>query len=157
MVPGHVVDDGAPLADQAVEEGRLADVRPADDGDNRVGHRGLFPLRRRSGRVGRGAGAGGSRIVTVMRGRIRLVEAKAGRNLRLQRYHVLAGRAAVKVKHHSEVSPREILQRWCRAGDRDFNRRDRIGELQPRSKASHGRRDRRGSGWSGLASLAGSD
>ena len=32
---GQVVDDRALLADQAVEEGRLADVGPADDGDAR--------------------------------------------------------------------------------------------------------------------------
>ena len=39
--PRHVMDDRLALAEQAVEEGRLADVGPADDGDGRSqGHRG---------------------------------------------------------------------------------------------------------------------
>jgi hypothetical protein len=39
--PGHVVGHRSSLADQAIEEGRLADVGAADDGDDRVGHGGL--------------------------------------------------------------------------------------------------------------------
>ncbi len=35
VVPGDVVDDGAVLADQPVEQRALADVRPPDDGDPR--------------------------------------------------------------------------------------------------------------------------
>src|SRR5581483_4726136 len=33
---GHILDDGLTLADQAVEQRRLADVRPADDGYDRL-------------------------------------------------------------------------------------------------------------------------
>ena len=39
MTPGHVLDDGLAAADDAVDEGRLADVRAADDGHDRHGAR----------------------------------------------------------------------------------------------------------------------
>ncbi len=35
--PGHIVDDRLALADQAVEQGRFADIGPTDDGE-REGH-----------------------------------------------------------------------------------------------------------------------
>ena len=38
VVPGPVGDDGRPAADDAVEQGGLADVGPADDGDGGLAH-----------------------------------------------------------------------------------------------------------------------
>jgi hypothetical protein len=40
------VDDGNPLADNAVEKAALADVRASDDGDNRQTHKSFLPAKR---------------------------------------------------------------------------------------------------------------
>ena len=45
--PGLVLDDRDPIADQTIEEGRLSDIRTADDGDETAGH-GAKPMRRAS-------------------------------------------------------------------------------------------------------------
>ena len=69
VVPGHVVDDRALVADQPVEQGRLADVGPPDQGHPAAVHRcrGPAPRVRRRGRpplLGAGQRAAGSRSTT---------------------------------------------------------------------------------------------
>ena len=65
--PGAVLDDGRALADEPVEQRALADVRPADDGDDRearacaAGQGQARAGRRRRARRQRGGAAGGRR------------------------------------------------------------------------------------------------
>ena len=47
---GAIVDQGETLADKAIEQGRLADIRPADDGDREAHERALSAFTRVSTR-----------------------------------------------------------------------------------------------------------
>ena len=82
--PRLVVDDGLPPADQAVEQGRLADVGAADDGDAR---RDAHLVRRRGGRLP-GVGSLGFAYLGA-------AGPCAGRNLRLS---LLGGRGWASLK-----------------------------------------------------------